>query len=73
MKRSHDTASLFQRHAAKKVKKKVVFCKILVKTKLKNKMGDSLLDDCLTYIEWDIFLKVDDDDIIGDLYVLKKT
>jgi hypothetical protein len=36
-------------------------------------MGDSLLDDCLTYIEWDIFLKVDDDDIIGDLYVLKKT
>jgi hypothetical protein len=67
------TLHLFFRDTLPKKLKNVVFCKILVKTKLKNKMGDSLLDDCLTYIEWDIFLEVDDDDIIGDLYVLKKT
>ena len=37
----------------------------LVKTKLRNKMGDSLLDDCLvTYIERDTFSKVDEEDII---------
>ena len=38
---------------------------VLVKTKLRNKMRDSLLDDCLvTFIERDIFFKVDEDDII---------
>ena len=38
---------------------------VFVKTKLGNKMGDSLLDDCLvTFIERDIFFKVDEDDII---------
>jgi hypothetical protein len=37
----------------------------LVKTKLRNKMSDSLLDDCLvTYIERDIFLQVDEDNIV---------
>ena len=37
-----------------------------VKTKLRNKMGDSLLDDCLhTFIERDIFFQVDEDDIIN--------
>jgi hypothetical protein len=37
----------------------------LVKTKLRNKMGDRLLDDCLiTFIEQDIFFEVDEDDII---------
>jgi hypothetical protein len=37
---------------------------ILMKTKLKNKMGDDLLDDCLvTYIERDIFFEVDEDDV----------
>ena len=37
-----------------------------VKTKLRNKIGDSLLDDCLvTFIERDIFFQVDEDDIIN--------
>jgi hypothetical protein len=36
----------------------------LVKTKLKHKMDDDLLDDCLvTYIERDIFFKVYEDDV----------
>jgi hypothetical protein len=36
-----------------------------VKSKLRNKMGDSLLDDCLvTYIEREAFSKVEEDDII---------
>jgi hypothetical protein len=36
-----------------------------VKSKLRNKMGDSLLDDCLvTYIERDTFSKVDEEDVI---------
>jgi hypothetical protein len=38
---------------------------VLVKIKLRNKMGDSLLDDCLvTFIERDIFFEVNEDDII---------
>ena len=38
---------------------------VLVKTKLRNKIGDSLLDDCLvTFIERDMFFEVDEDDII---------
>ena len=37
----------------------------IVKSKLRNKMGDSLLDDCLvTYIERDAFAEVNEDDII---------
>ena len=37
----------------------------LVKNKLRNKMGDGLLDDCLvTYIERDTFSKVDEDEIV---------
>jgi len=37
----------------------------LVKPKLRNKLGDSLLDDCLvTFFERDIFAQVDEDDII---------
>jgi hypothetical protein len=37
---------------------------VLVNTKLRNKMGDSLLDDCLvTFSEQDIFFEVDEDDI----------
>jgi hypothetical protein len=36
-----------------------------IKSKLRNKMGDSLLDDCLvTYIERDTFSKVDAEDVI---------
>jgi len=45
----------------------------LVKTKLRNKMGDSLLDDCLvTYIERDIFFEVNEDDIIDTFMSLRK-
>ena len=33
---------------------------VLVKTKLRNKMGFSLLDDCLvTFLKWDIFFEDD--------------
>ncbi|XP_004986856.1 zinc finger MYM-type protein 1-like [Setaria italica] len=46
---------------------------VLVKTKLRNKMGDSLLDDCLvTFIERDIFFEVDEDDIIETFMSLRK-
>jgi hypothetical protein len=45
----------------------------LVKTKLRNKMGDSLLDDCLvTFIERDLFFKVDEDDIIETFIAFRK-
>ena len=45
----------------------------LVKNKLRNKMGDSLLDDCLvTYIEWDIFSEVNEDDIIDTFMAMQK-
>jgi hypothetical protein len=46
---------------------------ILVKTKLRNKMEDSILDDCLvTFIERDIFFEVDEDDIIKTFMSLQK-
>ena len=46
---------------------------VLVKTKLRNKMRDSLLNDCLvTFIEWDIFFEVDEDDIIKTFMSLRK-
>jgi hypothetical protein len=45
----------------------------LVKTKLRNKMGDSLLDDCLvTFIERDLFFKGDEDDIIETFMAFRK-
>jgi hypothetical protein len=45
----------------------------LIKTKLRNKLGDSLLDDCLvTFIERDIFLEVDEDDIIKTFMSFRK-
>jgi hypothetical protein len=45
----------------------------LVKTKLRNKMCDKLLDDCLvTYIERDIFFEVNEEDIIETSMVLRK-
>ena len=44
-----------------------------VKTKQRNMMGDSLLDDCLhTFIEQDIFSKVDEDDIINTFMSFRK-
>jgi hypothetical protein len=46
---------------------------VLVKTKLRNKMGDSLLDDYLvTFIERAIFFQVDEDDIINTFMSLRK-
>ena len=46
---------------------------VLVKTKSRNKMGDSVLDDCLvTFIEQDIFFKVDEDDIIKTSMSIRK-
>jgi hypothetical protein len=45
----------------------------IVKTKSRNKLGDSVLDDCLvTFIERDIFFKVDEDDIIETFMSLRK-
>jgi hypothetical protein len=45
----------------------------LVKTKLRNKMCDNLLDDCLiTYIGRDIFFEVDEEDIIETFMALSK-
>ena len=44
-----------------------------VKNKLRNKMGDSLLDDCLvTFIEQETFSKVDEDDIIETFMAMKR-
>ena len=44
-----------------------------VKTKLRNKMGDSLLNDCLhTFIERDIFIQVDENDIINTFMSFRK-
>jgi hypothetical protein len=46
---------------------------VLVKTKLRNKIGDILLDDCLvTFIERDIFFEVNEDDIIKTFMSLRK-
>ena len=45
----------------------------IVKSKLRNKMGDSLLDDCLvTYIERDAFSEVNEDDIIDTFMAMQK-
>ena len=45
----------------------------LVKTKSRNKMGDSVLDDCLvTFIEQDIFFEVNEDDIIKIFMSIRK-
>ena len=46
---------------------------VLVKTKSRNKMGDSVLDDCLvTFIEHDIFFEVNEDNIIKIFMSLRK-
>jgi len=44
-----------------------------VKTKLRNKMGDSLLNDCLhTFIERDICFQVDENDIMNTFMSFRK-
>jgi hypothetical protein len=51
---------------------RVFFAMVFVKTKLRNKMGDSLLNDCLvTFIERDIFFEVDEDNIIKTFMSLR--
>ena len=45
----------------------------IVKSKLRNKMGDSLLDDGLvTYIQRDAFAEVNEDDIIDTFMAMQK-
>jgi hypothetical protein len=45
----------------------------LVKHKLRDKMTDSLLDDCLvTFIDRDTFVKINDDDIIETFMSMRK-
>ncbi|PUZ40799.1 hypothetical protein GQ55_9G452100 [Panicum hallii var. hallii] len=44
-----------------------------IKNKLRNKMGDSLLDHCLmTFIERDIFLKLSEEEIINTFMAIKR-
>ncbi|XP_022683490.1 uncharacterized protein LOC111257714 [Setaria italica] len=46
---------------------------VKVKTKSRNKLGDSVLNDCLvTFIERDIFFQVDEEDIIKTFMSFKK-
>lgn len=46
---------------------------VIVKTKSRIKLGDSVLDNCLvTFIERDIFFGVDEDDIIETFMSLRK-
>lgn len=45
----------------------------LVKTKLKNSMGNQVLNDCLvTFIERDIFLNISNDAVMERFYAMKK-
>ncbi|XP_066320059.1 uncharacterized protein [Miscanthus floridulus] len=46
---------------------------VIVKTKSRNKIGDTILDDCLvTFIERDIFFQVNEDDIMETFMSLRK-
>jgi hypothetical protein len=51
-----------------------VFCAlVIVKSKSRNTLGDTILDDCLlTFIERDIFFQVDEGDIIETFMSLRK-
>jgi hypothetical protein len=52
---------------------RIFYAMSLVKSKLRNKMSDSLLDDCLvTFIERDIFFKIDEDDIIKNFMAIRR-
>jgi hypothetical protein len=52
---------------------KVFFALASVKNKKMNRFGDDILDDCIvTFIECDIFLEVDEDDIIKTFMALRK-
>jgi hypothetical protein len=44
-----------------------------VKNKVRNRIGDTVLDDCLsTFIERDLFLRVKEDDIIDTFMTIKR-
>ena len=44
-----------------------------IKNKLRNKMGDSLLDDCLvTFIERDMFLQLSEEEIINTFMAIRR-
>jgi hypothetical protein len=44
-----------------------------IKNKLRNKMGDSLLDDCpMTFIERDIFLQLSEEEIINTFMAIRR-
>jgi hypothetical protein len=46
---------------------------VIVKSKSRNKLGDTILDDCLlTVIERDIFFQVDEGDIIETFMSVRK-
>jgi hypothetical protein len=50
----------------------IIFTINLVETKSRNKMNDSLLDDCLgSFIERDILDEVDEDDIIKTFMAIR--
>ena len=59
MNRSGDIASLFPKYASK--------------NKLRNKIDDSLLDDCLvTFIERGIFLQLSEEEIINTFVPIRR-
>jgi hypothetical protein len=44
-----------------------------VKNRLRNRMSDDLLDDCLvTFIEWGVLLNVKEKDIIDSFMVIRR-
>jgi len=44
-----------------------------IKNKLRNNMGDSLLDDCLmTFIQQDIFLQLSEEEIINTFMAIRR-
>ncbi|XP_066385371.1 uncharacterized protein [Miscanthus floridulus] len=60
-------------HVATASVERVFSAMVFVKTKLRNKIEDSLLDDCLViFIERDIFFEVDEYDIINIFMSLRK-
>ena len=60
MKRTGDIAELFHQHVS-------------VKSKVRNNLDDTLLDDCLvTLLGWILFSEVNDDDIVNIFMAMQK-
>ena len=52
---------------------KIFSAMTFIKNKLRNKMGDSFLDDCLvTFIEWDIFLQLIEEETINTFMAIRR-